>query len=242
MNHSRVRAVVVAGMTVAILGAGANAAQEGAQSPEQRIAALKKSMAESQARLRKYEWIETTSLSLKGEEKSRKQMRVYYGADGKLQKIPIGDQPQAEQSGGRRGGRLKQRIVENKKDEMKEYMERAAALVHRYVPPNPDDIDAAKKTGKMVVRPVQGGRARVEFSGYLQPGDMLAIDVDGEANRLTGLNVNSYLDTPEDAVILKVQLGALADGTSYTAQTTLDAQAKHITVVVQNAGHRPIGQ
>jgi hypothetical protein len=35
-----------------------------------------------------------------------------------------------------------------------------------------------------------------------------------------------------------VQLGTLGDGTSYTAQTTLDAPAKKIRVVIQNGGHR----
>jgi hypothetical protein len=46
----------------------------------------------------------------------------------------------------------------------------------------------------------------------------------------------------EDAVVLAVQLGTLADGTSYTAQTTLDAAAKKIRVVIQNAGHHPLGR
>jgi hypothetical protein len=34
--------------------------------------------------------------------------------------------------------------------------------------------------------------------------------------------------------------GTLSDGTSYTAQTTLDAAAKEIRVVIQNAGHHPL--
>jgi hypothetical protein len=41
-------------------------------------------------------------------------------------------------------------------------------------------------------------------------------------------------------VTLDVRFGTRADGTSYTAQTTLDAAAKNIRVVVQNAGHRPL--
>ena len=243
MNDVCARALIVAAIATSAFGGGPISAQEGAQSPEQRVAALKKSLAESQARLRKYEWIETTIISLKGEEKSRKQMRCYYGGDGKLQKLPVGDAPQADQGGGgRRGGRLKQKIVENKKDEMQEYMERAAALVHHYVPPNPDDIDNAKKTGKLALGPGQGGRVRLEFTDYLKPGDLMAIDVDGAANRLVGVNVNSYLDTPEDAVTLNVEMSALADGTGYTAQTTLDAKAKNIQVVIQNTGYRPMGQ
>jgi hypothetical protein len=218
------------------------AARQPSPTPEERVAALKQSLQESQARLRKYEWIETTIVSLKGEEKSRKQQRCYYGADGKLQKLPVGDAP-ATESGGRRGrgGRLKERIVENKKEDMQEYMERAASLVHHYVPPNPDDIDNAKKGGKFAVRPGQSGRARLEFTDYIKPGDLLTIDVDAAANRLVGLKVASYLDTKDDAVALDVKVGTLADGTSYTQQTTLDAKAKQITVVIQNSGHRPLG-
>ena len=44
----------------------------------------------------------------------------------------------------------------------------------------------------------------------------------------------------EDAVTLAVQFATLADGTSYTAQTTLDAKAKNVRVVTQNSGHRPV--
>jgi len=33
----------------------------------------------------------------------------------------------------------------------------------------------------------------------------------------------------------------LNDGTSYPAQTTLEAKAKNIKVVVQNSGYKPMG-
>jgi hypothetical protein len=41
-------------------------------------------------------------------------------------------------------------------------------------------------------------------------------------------------------VTLDVSFGALPDGTTYTAQTTLDAKAKNIRVVIENSGHRPL--
>src|SRR5688572_26856293 len=119
-------AVITLGMVMSLsLDRGAAQAPP---SPDQMVAALKQNLAESQKRLRQYEWIETTALSLKGEEKSRKQQRVYYGADGKLIKLPMGEAPAeaAQGGGGRRGGRLKERVVENKKDEMADYMEKAA--------------------------------------------------------------------------------------------------------------------
>ena len=125
---------------------------------------------------------------------------------------------------------------------MKQYMERAAALVQQYVPPQPADIQRAKDAGKVTANPAGPGLVRLEFPDYLKSGDRLSIDVDAAANQLRGLSVASYLDQPENAVALAVQLGALADGTSYTAQTTLDAAAKQIRVVIQNAGHHPLAR
>jgi hypothetical protein len=224
----------------------AQAPPQATPTPQQRVAALKQSLQEGQAKLRQYEWVETTIISLKGEEKARKQQRCYYGADGKLQKIPIGDaaaQPasqEAKPSGGRGSGRMKKKIVENKKDEMKEYMEKAAALVHQYVPPKPNDIQSAQAAGKVKVTSPTPGQAHLEIKDYLKAGDQLAIDVDGAANRLLALAVNSYLDKAEDKVTLNVQFAALADGASYAGQTTLEAPAKNIRVVIQNTGHRPV--
>lgn len=237
-------------LAVAAVALGASLAARSAEiqqtgpSPQERVAALKQSMQESQTKLRQYEWIETTIISLKGEEKGRTQKRCYYGADGKLQKLPIDGSPAAQKppaTGGRRG-RVKANVVENKKDDMKDYMERAAALVQRYVPPQPADLQRAKDSGKVTANPAGPGLVRLEFPDYLKPGDRLSIDVDAAATQLRGLTVASYLDQAEDAVALAVQLGTLADGTSYTAQTTLDAAAKRIRVVIQNSGHHPLAR
>ena len=83
---------------------------------------------------------------------------------------------------------------------------------------------------------------RVEITNYIKSGDMMAIDVDAAANRLLGLSVNTYMDTPDDTVTLAVKFGTLDDGTTYTAQTTLDAKAKEMQVVTQNTGYRPMIQ
>ena len=209
------------------------------------VAAFKQTMQQGMAKIRQYEWIETTIISLKGEEKARKQNRCYYGADGKVQKIPMGDAPAAEQGGGgggRRGGRMAQRVVENKKDEMQEYMASAAALIHKYVPPSPNDIQAAKDAGRIAVNPQPGGLVRLVISEYLQKGDSVTIDLNPAASQLTGLGVNTYLEKPEDAVTLAVKMNALPDGAIYAAETALDAKAKNIGVVIQNSGHKPVSR
>ena len=237
--HPVLLVTIAAGLLVR---SGGTLSAQGAPSPDQMVASLKQSLAESQKKLRQYQWIETTVISLKGDEKSRKQQQVYYGADGTLTKLPMGQAapPPPSPSGGR-GGRLKAKVVENKKDEMKEYMERASALIHQYVPPPPERIQSAKEAGHLTVQPIGQGHVNAEFQAFVQPGDLLAIDVDAAGNRLATVHVKTYLDKPEDAVTLEVRYGTLTDGTSFVAQTTFAAAAKNITVVVTNSGHRPLG-
>jgi hypothetical protein len=227
---------------VAVLVASSSGTAQTPPTPDEIVASLKQNLAGSQKRLRQYEWIETTTISLKGEEKSRKQQRVYYGADGTLTKMPIGaaPAPPPPQQSGRRGGRVKQRIVENKKDEMQEYMERAVALIHKYV--DAALIQKAKDAGRMQVQPVQANTVRARFTDFVQPSDALGIDLDIKALLLSALTVSTYLDEQDEAVTLDVRFGALADGTGYAARTTLEAKAKNIRVVLENSGHRPLAR
>jgi hypothetical protein len=125
---------------------------------------------------------------------------------------------------------------------MTEYMQQAAALIHSYVPPQPQQIQAAKDGGRVAVKPEPGGKARIEMKQYLKPGDSLTIDLDTAANRLLGVGVNSYIDKPEDTVTLAIQMATLPDGALYAAKTTLDAKAKNITVVITNSGHKPMAK
>ena len=123
---------------------------------------------------------------------------------------------------------------------MVEYMEKAAALIQLYVPPSPERVQQAKDANNLAVKPQPDGKVHAEFKNFVQPNDLLGIDLDVKAALLSAINVATYLETPEDTVTLNVRFGSLADGTSYTAQTTLEAKAKNIRVVVSNSGHRPL--
>src|SRR5262245_62614282 len=154
-------------VAITVLLAGAVLAQDASQSG---AAAVKESLAQNQAKLRAYSWVETTQISLKGEVKKQEQKQCSYGADGKVQKTPVGGgappspQPQSG-AGGKRGGRLKEKIVENKVDEMKEYMERVAALAHEYVPPDPQKIQAAQSAGNVSPQP-SGATLNLSVKNY----------------------------------------------------------------------------
>jgi hypothetical protein len=183
------RRTVLAVALALVCSMGAAAQDQGGQ---ERLAALKQSLQQSQAMLRQYEWIETTVVALKGEEKSRTQKRCYYGVDGKVQKVDVtapAPPPSGRQPRGVRG-----RIVENKKEELTDYMKEAVELVHQYVPPDAAKIQAASAAGKFSIHMGGTGKpARLEFRDYLKPGDSLGVDLDLATNELRGVAVATYL-------------------------------------------------
>jgi hypothetical protein len=216
-------------------GGGIASAQAQQSSLPDHVAALKASLAASKSALKQYEWIQTTVVSLKGEEKSSKQERCYYGADGALEKVEVNESPEhAKKKHG-----LHRLIAEKKKEELTDYMKNAVSLAHLYVPPSPAKIQASKDAGKASIEMLEPGkRARLNFRDYDKLGDNLGVEVDLVSNRVLGVKVSTYLDDPADAVTLDVHMGQLNDGTTYPADITLDAKAKNLLVTVQNSGYR----
>jgi hypothetical protein len=228
------RALGISLLALVLMCPGIAVAQAPQPSVQERVALLKGSFAASQANLRQYEWIETTVVSLNGEEKSRKQQRCYYGADGVLQKVLVDASPPPPTKPGLRG-----RIIANKTAELTDYMKSAVSLVKSYLPPDPAKIQASQDAGKVSIQVLDPGkRAQVNFHDYQKPGDNLAVVINLANNVVAGIGVSSYLDSPTDVVTLDAKMGQLNDGTIYTSDTTLNAAAKNLTVTVQNTGYR----
>jgi hypothetical protein len=206
-----------------------------AQQPtaQERVVALKASLAASQAILKQYEWVETTVISLKGEEKARQMNRCYHGADGNVQKIPLTTPPPAEKKRGLRG-----RIAESKKEELTDTMKEAVALVKGYMPPQPVLIQRAKDAGKLTLQPLSGQRVRLTFADYLKPGDSLALVVDLVSNRPLEAQISSYLDSQKEPVTLNVRFNTLDNNATYAATSVVNVQAQNLTVKVENSGYR----
>jgi hypothetical protein len=209
---------------------------------QEKVALLKESIAQNQAALKAYTWTEATEISLKGEVKKREQKKCSYGPDGKVQKTVVPDSApqQAEQKGGgRRGGAVKKAVVENKVEDLKEYMEKAAALVHQYVPPDPQKIQAAAAAGKITTQAASSqGLTTLTISDYVKPGDKLVLGLDPAAKKLRTYEVHSYVEKPkDDDVKLVVSFSSLPDGTNYPQQTMLDVAAKKVNVKITNSGY-----
>ena len=206
------------------------------QTPQERVLALKASLAASQAILKQYEWIETTVVSLKDEEKSRKQERCYYGADGGLQKVLLNQTAPAPKKRGLRG-----KIAASKQEELTDYMKEAIALVKMYIPPDQGRIQAAKDAGKLSVTPLGGQRAKLTFSDYIKPGDSLALEVNLASNRPVQAKVTTYVDSQKEPVILDASFGQLDNSATYASKIVLEAKAKKLKINVQNSGYRRTG-
>jgi hypothetical protein len=201
---------------------------------QQKLAAVKQSMAENKQRLEQYQWIETTELTLKGDPKPASQSLCHYGPDGQVQKTPIGVPPPPS------GGRMKQRIVAKKKEEIKDYMGDVKALLSMYVPPDPQRMEQAYQAGKVSFNPA-GGLVNLIFRDYTQPGDQLTLTFDTGARKVISVSINTYMDDPKEVVTLQVQMASLPDGTNYVEQTVLNATAKKLVVTTSNASYQKMG-
>jgi hypothetical protein len=199
---------------------------------QDKVAAFKQSLGMNQKMLAQFQWIETTIISVKGEEKSRIQKQCFYGPDGKVVKQQTSASPPPESKGGLRG-----RAIEKKKAEISDYMKDAVALVQQYVPPDQQRIQAAKEGGNIALSPVGAATVRLDIKNYLKPNDNLSITIDTATNAIQKISVKSYLDAEKDAVTLDVTFAILPGGIYYPAATMLVAPEKKVQVNVQNADY-----
>ncbi len=228
-----VAAVVLAAMVPAIAQMGGAPGGE----LQEKIAAIKQSAAENQQKLHRYQWMETTQLTLKGDPKPPKTSMCQYGPDGTVQKTPMGPPPQPPS-----GGRMKQRIIEKKTEEMQQYMGQVKTLLALYVPPDPQKMAQAFQAGNASLSSSPGSPvAQIIFKNYSQPGDQMTLSFDTSARKITTVNVNTYMDEPKDVVTLAIQMASLPDGTNYVQQSVLNATAKQLQVTTTNSNYQLLG-
>jgi hypothetical protein len=201
---------------------------------QETIGMIKKNLADSKEKIKKYEWIETTTTFYKGEQKSVKQNQCYYSVDGKLTKIATGATTQAKTPGGLRG-----KIAAGKKEEMADYIKQAIEKIQTYLPPDPGKIQKIYAGGKVSIQVLEPGKKfKLSFPDYNEPGDMLAISLDKVAQKIMALAVSTSVDNPKEMVTFNITYKDLPDGIQYAGSTMLDAQAKEVKIVIENSGYK----
>jgi hypothetical protein len=213
------------------------------QNPEmqQKVTEVKQAAAANKQALAQYTWVETVTISLKGEQKKQEHFQVRLGPDGKPQKQSL-DQPEAQSSAasGGRGGRVKEHVVEKKKEEYKDYADSIKALIEQYVPPDKDLIEQARQKGNVALSPAPGGDGQFQLAltNYVKQGDKMTIVFDGAQKGIVSLSINSYLDDPKDAVTASVQFSAIPSGPNHVSAVTINGVSKQLTIAIANSNYQ----
>jgi hypothetical protein len=207
-----------------------------AQNPElqQKVAEVKEAMAANKQALAQYTWQEQVTVSLKGDVKKQEHFQVRLGPDGKPQKQSL-DPPQ--EAAAPSGGRLKQHVVEKKKDEYKDYVDQIKSLIQQYVPPEKAMLEQAAQQGNVALGPAGGapGQYNLVLSNYVKPGDKMTLLFDKEQKALVSVTIASYLSDPKDAVNVSVTFAGIPGGPNHVASESIDGVSKQLTIVIANS-------
>lgn len=209
---------------------------------QQKLGELKESMAKNKQAVAQYTWQETVIISLRGQQKKTQKYQVRMGSDGKPQKTSLDAAPQAQQDAGARGGRLKQRVIERKKEEYEDYAERMKALAQQYIPPDKDAIQAAYAKGNISFSPSAGSpdEVKIVIQNYLKSGDSMTILFNKQQKQISAVRIASYMDDPSDGMNLSVQFSLLPDGVSHVSSASIDGVKKQLVVATQNSDYQKL--
>lgn len=219
-----------------------SAAAQG-QELQQKVAEVKQASAQNKQALAQYTWTETATVSLKGEQKKQEHFQVHLGPDGKPQKSSLDAPPSAEDnSGGRRQGRLKEHVVEKKKEEYKDYADQIKSLVAQYVPPEKELLQQAFQQGNITMGPQANvpGQYRLLISNYIKKGDNVTLVVDKAQKGLVSASIASYLTDPSDAVNVTVEFSAIPGGPNHVSAETINGVSKQLTINIQNSNYQKL--
>ena len=211
---------------------------QGGGDMQEKLGELKASMAKNKQALAQYTWHETVVISLKGEQKKTQNYQVRMGSDGKPQKTSLDQPAQQQQSAGGRG-RLKQHVIEKKKEEYEDYAESMKSLAGQYIPPDKDAIQAAYAKGNISFAPGGGSPDEIKITilNYVKQGDSMTIFFNKAQKQISSIKIASYMDDPTDGMNLSVQFSSLPDGTSHVSAVTMDGVKKQLTIATQNSNY-----
>jgi hypothetical protein len=230
MNQSVKRIVAAAGVTAIVATAfGLGALRAGAQTStmQQKVAAVKATMAKNEQMLGQYTWQQQEVISVGGDVKKSVLYQVSLGSEGKPVKVDIS---QSAPSSGRKFG-IRHRIAQDYID----YGQQVASLAASYAQPDPGRLQQLYSQGSVSLKPAgTDGLFSLVARGYVKPGDTLTITFDKAQKAVVGLQVASYLSSPSDAVTIDVSFARLPDGTNHAATINVDGQSKNLTIQQTN--------
>ena len=135
---------------------------------------------------------------------------------------------------------LKGKMVAKKTGEMKEELESAVHLIQQYIPPQPDLMQVVMNGGTASVSQAGPGFAALKFPGYIKSGDALTLTFDATVKALRQIDVSTWLDKPDNPVLLKVTMESLPDGTSHPGTVTLTIPDSKLEVRITKSNYQKV--
>jgi hypothetical protein len=211
-----------------------------AQNPEmqQKVAALKDAAAANNQAMSQFTWVQQETVALKGEVKKQEVFQVRMGPDGKPQKTPMdaGAQPQSGKEHGIRG-----HVKEHKLGELEDYAKSLGALAQQYMQPEPGRIQQAAQAGNVLTGPAAvPGAQQLVISNYLKQGDKVTFVFDPQQKLLRSINVNSYLQDPNDKATISVEFAQIPNGPTHASTVIVNGESKQLTVTMRNSDYQKI--
>jgi hypothetical protein len=176
-------------------------------------------MARNAKLLHEYTYKQRSEVIYKGEGKMTRISQVRFAPDGKRELSVI------SQTGGEPATGLGHRLVNAKRQELKDYADRITALVENYLPPDPEKLRAALGKAELGA---SGNLMALTMKNYFKPGDTFVLAVDPDSRKLQRFEIKTTLD--KDPVTVAADMKSLPNGPTYPASTKVKAPAKNLEI------------
>jgi len=178
-------------------------------------------MAANAKLLHQYTYKQKTEILYKGEGKVTRIAQVRFTPDGRHDATVLSQTGGEEEATG-----LGHRIVNKKREELREYGERVTALVEMYLPPDPEKLRTALATAEL---DASGGLMSLVMKNYLKPGDSFSVLVDPANRKIEKFELKTLLD--KDPITVTSDMKALPNGgPTYPGLTKVKAPAKALEI------------
>ncbi len=197
---------------------------------QQQTSVLMTGMAADAKQLKQYTFKQRTETYHKGELKNTTLAEVHYDANGERVTIPL-DEQKAQSEPRRRGpaSRIIAKKIEEKQEEMKEYLERLMALTSRYLAHDPAKLQTAVANAE-VTTGGSSNQVRVRMRNYVKTGDTMTMSFDPATKRPTKTEINTSLDDAPVSIV--VAFDQIPEGPNYPGRMVVTSDVKQLEVRV----------
>ncbi|SRR6266545_5041555 len=180
--------------------------------------------------LKQYSYKRRTEITVKGRSRARVELVRY--VDGKMHTVPLEapqHRPEQPHGYGLRG-RMMQKRVEKKKEEMKEEVAALTSLLQRYSPGSDSMRSALQKAA--ISRTASGPDAdvKLEARGMVNPNDSFSLVWSVVDSRPAKIEIRTELDNKP--VQVGIEYASLPEGPFYAAHTVVSAPKKDLRVSI----------